>query len=89
MQGIFPMGRVNAGLRLTTAKFYSPDGHGFSRVGVSPDVRVHQVARPIVSDHSDEAVTIATGIASDGVADGEDACLSTALNRLRNVAPRR
>ena len=36
-----------AGVRLTTAKFYSPDGHPFSHVGVEPEVRVQTVAKPI------------------------------------------
>jgi C-terminal processing protease CtpA/Prc len=39
----------NSGLRLTTAKFYSPFGRPFSGVGVEPDVtvaRTHVVARP-------------------------------------------
>ena len=35
------------GLRLTTAKFYSPTGKPYSRVGVEPDVVVHQTARPV------------------------------------------
>lgn len=46
VQGIFPLSVSRAGLRLTTAKFYSPDGRPFSHVGVQPDVLVHQVARP-------------------------------------------
>ena len=40
VQGIFPMTRAGAGIRLTTAKFYSPLGHPISKVGVSPDVAV-------------------------------------------------
>ena len=47
VQGIFPLESSDAGLRLTTAKFYSPNGHPFNRVGVEPDVTIHQVARPI------------------------------------------
>ncbi|HVC99060.1 MAG TPA: S41 family peptidase [Pirellulales bacterium] len=46
VQGIFPLGHANAGLRLTTAKFYSPKGKPFSGVGVVPDIVVpHRVAR--------------------------------------------
>ena len=47
VQGIFPLESSDAGLRLTTAKFYSPNGHPFNRVGVEPDVTIHQAARPI------------------------------------------
>ncbi len=54
VQGIFPLDGSNAGMRLTTAKFYSPNGSPFSGIGVEPDVVVplaaqqnHVVARPI------------------------------------------
>ncbi len=39
VQSIFYMPN-GAGLRLTTAKFFSPRGHNFSEVGVRPDVAV-------------------------------------------------
>ncbi|MBI1313954.1 PDZ domain-containing protein [bacterium] len=39
VQSIFNVGSDN-GLRLTTAKFYSPNGHTLSKVGVEPDVLV-------------------------------------------------
>ncbi|UUO06927.1 S41 family peptidase [Blastopirellula sp. J2-11] len=47
VQGIFPLGVANAGLRLTTAKFYSPSGQAISNRGVTPDVIVRQVAKPV------------------------------------------
>ena len=47
MQGIFQLKGCDSGLRLTTAKFYSPKGKPYSRVGVEPDVVVRQAARPI------------------------------------------
>jgi carboxyl-terminal processing protease len=40
VQGIFPMALAGAGIRLTTAKFYSPNGTAISEVGVSPDIAV-------------------------------------------------
>lgn len=46
VQGIFPLNASNAGLRLTTARFYSPNGHPYNEVGVQPDLEVHVVARP-------------------------------------------
>jgi carboxyl-terminal processing protease len=39
VQSIFYMPN-GAGLRLTTAKFFSPHGHNFSEIGVRPDVAV-------------------------------------------------
>lgn len=39
VQSIFPV-RGSAGLRLTTAKFYSPHGHTLGKVGVHPDIEV-------------------------------------------------
>lgn len=52
VQGIFPLSAVNAGVRLTTAKFYSPSGQPISYRGVEPDVEVKasdqsSVAKPI------------------------------------------
>ena len=54
VQGIFPLDETNAGMRLTTAKFYSPNGNPYAGIGVEPDVRVtmpaqrdHFVAKPI------------------------------------------
>ncbi len=47
IQGIFPLQVAGVGIRLTTAKFYSPKGLPFSRVGVEPDVPVQVAARPV------------------------------------------
>jgi len=47
VQGIFPLGVANCGVRLTTARFYSPVGRPFARVGVEPDVLVRQTAKPV------------------------------------------
>jgi carboxyl-terminal processing protease len=51
VQGIFPLSRYKSGIRLTTAKFYSPSGQPISNRGVTPDIVVsaksqHMVARP-------------------------------------------
>ncbi len=48
VQGIFPLARCGAGLRLTTAKFYSPTGQPISNIGVKPDVVVHQTEKPVL-----------------------------------------
>jgi carboxyl-terminal processing protease len=52
VQGIFPLDVVKSGLRLTTAKFYSPSGRQISDQGVEPNVLVHEVARVTASGES-------------------------------------
>ena len=47
IQGICPMDVGGIGLRLTTAKFFSPKGRAYSRVGVEPDLQVQATARPV------------------------------------------
>jgi len=47
VQGIFPLTSSNAGVRLTTAKFFSPSGQEINKRGVHPDIVVRTVAKPI------------------------------------------
>lgn len=47
IQGIFPLETAGVGMRLTTAKFFSPRGLPYSGVGVEPDVPVVTAARPV------------------------------------------
>jgi carboxyl-terminal processing protease len=68
VQSIFNIGHEN-GLRLTTAKFYSPDGRTHSKVGVQPDVPVEIPAheyvtgfRGLSSDESDTDIDAAVRI---------------------------
>ncbi len=46
VQSIISLNAGHAGLRLTTAKFYSPSGRPYSGAGIEPDLVPHQVARP-------------------------------------------
>jgi carboxyl-terminal processing protease len=46
VQSIFPLRAAPAGLKLTTAKFYSPQDRAYSEQGVEPDVLVRVAARP-------------------------------------------
>ena len=39
VQSILP-GHAESGFRLTTAKFYSPNGVNYSKIGIQPDVKV-------------------------------------------------
>lgn len=45
VQGIFPLNVSGGGVRLTTAKFFSPTGQPISQVGVKADVVVHEAAK--------------------------------------------
>ncbi|QGJ68843.1 Carboxyl-terminal processing protease [Planctomycetales bacterium 10988] len=45
VQSIFSLENARSGLRLTTAKFYSPLGRPFNKIGVSPHITVHSVAK--------------------------------------------
>jgi carboxyl-terminal processing protease len=47
VQGIFPLSSAKAGLRLTTAKFYSPTGQAIAHAGVTPDVTVQTAEKPV------------------------------------------
>ena len=72
VQMIIPLDESNAGVKLTTAKFYSPSGRPVSGVGVTPDhvvAPVQMVAKPI-----------------DGkLPAAEDAMLATALQEARSL----
>jgi carboxyl-terminal processing protease len=73
IQGIFPLEAAGVGMRLTTAKFFSPKGLPYSSVGVEPDVPVHAVGRPVDG-------TVA--------APAPDAMLATAIDVARRITPR-
>lgn len=45
VQTLFPLQTVPSALRLTTAKFYSPEGREMAGVGVNPDISVRSVNR--------------------------------------------
>lgn len=63
VQGIFPLSVSGGGLRLTTAKFYSPKGNAISEVGVGADVMVHRVAKASQESNNDgEDIAMRTGI---------------------------
>jgi carboxyl-terminal processing protease len=77
VQGIFPLDACSAGVRLTTAKFYSPSGRPFSGIGVEPDVVVQTVARPI------------DGQVTAPASPGADPVLAAALRAVRNTSQQR
>ncbi len=55
VQGIFPLNIGGGGVRLTTAKFFSPNGQAIAQVGVHPDIPVETVSKPAASTFSSEA----------------------------------
>lgn len=78
IQGIFPLETAGVGMRLTTAKFFSPTGQPYSGVGVEPHLAVHAAARP------------AGGVALVGTAaaGGDDPFLTAAIGAARSLSPR-
>lgn len=46
VQSIYSLRSVPAGLKLTTAKFYSPLGRAYSEQGVAPDFAIRTAAKP-------------------------------------------
>jgi carboxyl-terminal processing protease len=49
VQSIFPLRTASAGLKLTTAKFYSPRNRAYSEEGVVPDLNASVRAKPAAS----------------------------------------
>ncbi len=78
VQGIFPLNLSKAGVRLTTAKFYSPSGQAISSHGVTPDLAVRVTAKPA----SDEQGNIEN-------TPGVDATLNAALQLARKHVSQR
>ena len=52
VQGIFPLNSSGGGIRLTTAKFYSPEGVAISQNGVKPDVALQVSAKPSAAEQA-------------------------------------
>lgn len=54
VQSIFSLHSAPAGLKLTTAKFYSPKDRAYSEVGVAPDLPIQSriAARPVIGERS-------------------------------------
>ncbi|HEX5105097.1 MAG TPA: S41 family peptidase, partial [Pirellulaceae bacterium] len=73
VQGIFPLAAANVGIRLTTAKWYTPSGQAISGTGIAPDVvvqNVHVAAKPATNELP--------------VADGADQILQAGLQVARS-----
>ncbi|MDX2039205.1 MAG: S41 family peptidase [Isosphaeraceae bacterium] len=55
VQSIYELRSIRAGLKLTTAQFYSPTSRPYSEQGVAPDVLVRGAARPKGDGETEEA----------------------------------
>ncbi len=62
VQGIFPLTVAGGGVRLTTAKFYSPTGRAISQAGVSADYDVVQQGKYAGEANEDSDVGMRMGI---------------------------
>ena len=78
VQGIFPLSIGKAGIRLTTAKFYSPSGRAISNNGVLPTTIVRSTAKAAVGG------AVAKGNAAKGDAAKGDAVLLSAMKAARD-----
>lgn len=75
VQTHFPLTSINGNLRLTTARFYSPNGKAMSGSGVTPDVRITDADGPANGDRMlTEAVTIAQSQRLRDIAQAAKAC---------------
>lgn len=63
VQTLFPLQSASVGLRLTTARFYSPDGRAMAGAGVTPDLKVNPTVGE--DDAGDEAIQSAIRVARD------------------------
>ena len=75
VQTHFPLTSINGNLRLTTARFYSPNGKAMSGSGVTPDVAVADADGPSNGDRVlAEAVTIAQSQRLRDIAQAAKSC---------------
>ena len=55
VQSIYPIGGIpgggdsKTGLRITTARFYSPNGHTYSKIGIEPNIEVDEL--PVIAEN--------------------------------------
>jgi len=82
VQSIFSLHSAPAGLKLTTAKFYSPRDRAYSEQGVTPDlpVKVRVAARPAAGDKDGEKEGVDEALLGDP---RYDVVLSAALRASR------
>ncbi|MEQ9411319.1 MAG: S41 family peptidase [Fuerstiella sp.] len=84
VQTHFPLSSVSGNLRLTTARFYSPNGRAMSGQGVTPDVEVADADGPANGDRVlEEAVRIAQSQQLKDIAQAASRCRPTTGQQLQ------
>jgi carboxyl-terminal processing protease len=78
VQGIFPLSAANVGIRLTTAKWYTPSGQAISGMGIKPDVLVRAT-----SPSGDSAVEVLKPVDGTAKAANADPILEAGLQMAR------
>gem|GEM_PF-478411 len=79
VQTHFPLNSISGNLRLTTARFYSPNGKAMSGQGVTPDVRIEDADGPANGDQVlEEALKIAQSQRLRDIAEAAKQCRPSA-----------
>ncbi len=81
VQSIFALRSAPAGLKLTTAKFYSPRNQPYSEQGVEPDVLVRASAKPVAGEGDADRLTTAEAPNGDPL---RDPVLAQAILQAKN-----
>lgn len=85
VQTHFPLQTVSGNLRLTTARFYSPNGRAMAGNGVTPDVQITDNDGPANGDRVlEEAIRIASGQQLKDMAAAAKSCRPAATPLIRN-----
>src|SRR4029079_12177425 len=93
VQGIFPLAASNVGIRLTTAKWYTPSGQAISGAGIKPDVAVAKAAKDAGKDKEPGAICVlkpidgSKPIASDAFLDAALQVARTQTSSRRTAVP--
>jgi carboxyl-terminal processing protease len=91
VQGIFPLASTNVGIRLTTAKWYTPGGHAISGAGIKPDVvvRTNNAPKDLQKDLSVTALRPVDGTTPIAAAPKSDPFIEAALEVARSQSSSR
>lgn len=59
VQTVMPVGNGDGGMRLTTARYYTPSGRSIQALGIAPDIIVEQPRTPPVAEDAEEPASAA------------------------------
>jgi carboxyl-terminal processing protease len=89
VQSIFALRAAPAGLKLTTAKFYSPRNRPYSEQGVEPDVPFRVVAKPVGPDDNDRPAAGLGPVANEPAVEFGDLERDLVLKQAIQIAKRK